>query len=50
MKEQTTIRLTLRLTDELDELLRNESIRLGKPINQTMIGILNDWFKNLKSQ
>lgn len=41
MREQTTIRLTVRPTDELDKLIREEAARRGASINQTMLYILN---------
>ncbi len=44
MKEQITIRLTIRTNDELDLLLRKEAVRRGSSINQTMIYILNEYF------
>lgn len=44
MKEQVTIRLTIRMNDELDSLLRKEAVRRGSSINQTMIYILNKYF------
>ena len=40
-REQTTIRLTIRLTEELDKLLRSEAVRRGTSINQMMLYILN---------
>lgn len=43
-REQTTIRLTLRPPDELDKLIRAESIKRGTSINQTMLYILNAYF------
>lgn len=44
-QEHTTIRLTLRLPDELDKLIREEAVRRGTNINQTMLYILNKHFK-----
>lgn len=37
----TTIRLTIRLTEELDKLLRTEAVRRGTNLNQMMLYILN---------
>lgn len=45
-REQTTIRLTIRMPNYLDEAIRRESARRGNNINQTMIYILNRYFKN----
>lgn len=45
-KEQTTIRLTVRATEELNELIRKETARRGTTVNQTMLYILNSYFKN----
>lgn len=47
-REQTTIRLTVRTPEELDKLIREESARRGTNINQTMLYILNWYFKNQK--
>ncbi|MCX4268488.1 MAG: hypothetical protein OSJ62_07460 [Lachnospiraceae bacterium] len=50
-REQTTIRtirLTLRLPDELDRMIRKEAIRRGTNINQTMLHILSNYFKSQK--
>ena len=46
---QTTIRLTVRPPEELDKMLRAESIRRGTNINQTMLYILNKYF-NLRER
>jgi len=40
-----TIRLTIRMNNELDIKLREESVRRGTNINQTMIYILIEFFK-----
>ena len=45
-KEKITIRLTVRLTNELEEKIRDEAERRGTNINQTMIYILNKHFKH----
>ena len=44
-REQITIRLTLRIPDELDRLIREEAVRRGTNINQTMLHILSNYFK-----
>ncbi len=44
-KEQTTIRLTIRLSDGLERLIKKESVRRGTNMNQTMLYILNRYFK-----
>ncbi len=44
-RKQTIIRLTLRLSDELDKMIREEAIRRGTNINQTMLHILSNYFK-----
>ncbi|WP_244270635.1 hypothetical protein [Eubacterium maltosivorans] len=43
-KEQKTIRLTVRLTESLEELIRKEAEVRGKSINQMMIHMLNAYF------
>ncbi len=45
-KEQTTIRLTLRIPEGLDRLIREVAVRRGTNINQTMIHILTKYFKD----
>lgn len=47
-REQTTIRLTVRLPEELDTLIRNEAIRRGESVNQLMLYMLNEYIKNQK--
>ena len=39
--KEPTIRLTIRLTEELDKLLRTEAVRRGTNLNQMMLYILN---------
>ncbi len=43
-RKQTT-RLTIRLSDELDKLLRKEAVRRGTNINQTMVCILHQYIQ-----
>lgn len=43
-REQTTIRLTIRATEELDNLIRQEAARRGTNVNQVMLYILNRYF------
>lgn len=47
-REQTTIRLTIRLSEKLNKLIREEAVRRGTNINQTMIYILSYYFKHQK--
>lgn len=47
-KEQKTIRLTIRLPEELDSLIRNEAEKRGKNVNQMMVHMLNEYIKNQK--
>lgn len=42
-REQTTIRLTLRPPDDLDQKIRLEAKRQGLSINQTILNVLNRW-------
>ncbi len=49
MREQTTIRLTVRATEELDKLLREEAVRRGTNVNQTMLYIINLFFQESDS-
>lgn len=44
-REQTTIRLTIRLPEELERQIRQEAARRGMNKNQTMLYILNRYFK-----
>ena len=39
-REQTTIRLTIRMPEALDNMLRAEAERHGTNLNQTMLSIL----------
>ena len=48
-KTQTTIRLTLRLPDGLDETVRIEAKKRGMSINQFLISVLNQRQKSLRS-
>ena len=45
-KEQTTIRLTIRAPEELEERIRGEAARRGMSVNQTMLSILHQHFMN----
>lgn len=45
--ERTTVRLTLRMPDELDNLLRTEAKRKELSINQLMLSII---YKELNHQ
>lgn len=47
-KEQMTIRLTVRTSEELNNLIRNEAVRRGTNVNQTMLHILTLYFQNYK--
>lgn len=47
-REQIAIRLTIRLPDKLEELIRAEAARRGTNVNQTMLHILNFHFQNQK--
>lgn len=46
MKEQITIRLTIRTPEDLEQRLRNEAARRGMSVNQMMLNILHRYFKN----
>ncbi len=41
---QKAIRLTIRASEELDRLLRQEAVRRGTNVNQIMLYILNRYF------
>lgn len=43
-KQQITLRLTLRVPEELDKLIREEAVRRGTNMNQTMLHILHQYF------
>lgn len=43
-KEHIIIRLTLRVPEELDKLIREETVRRGTNMNQTMLHILHQYF------
>lgn len=40
-KEKTMVRLTLRMPEELDQLLRTEAKKKGLSINQLMLSIIH---------
>lgn len=48
-REQTTIRLTIRLPERLEKLIREEAARRGTNMNQTMLCILTRYFKGHKN-
>ena len=43
MRRVEKVRLTIRMPEDLDELLRAEALLRGTNINQTMIYILNQY-------
>ena len=43
LDKKTTIRLTLRLPDKLDQIIRDNAKRHGVSINQLLLSILNQW-------
>ena len=45
-KEQTTIRLTVRIPDELEKQVRDEAERRGLSINQMMIQMVTRYLKD----
>ena len=45
-REQTTIRLTIRTSETLEMMIRSEAEKRGTSVNQTMLYILNRYFKN----
>ena len=47
-KEQTTRRLTIRAPESLDRLIRDEAVRRGTNVNQTMLHIISRYFQNQK--
>ena len=42
-REQTTIRLTLRMPEELERRIRGQADRKGQSINQLMFGAIWNW-------
>lgn len=46
MREQTTLRLTIRLPEELDRLIRDAAKCKGLSINQMMLSILNKYLQS----
>ena len=40
-REQTTIRLTIRMPEKLDDTVRREAERKGLSINQLLLSIIN---------
>lgn len=49
-REQTTIRLTVRPPDELENIIRDEAKAMGISMNQLMLMVLNRWAKSLRAQ
>lgn len=49
-REQTTIRLTLRLSETLNNIIRDEAVKRGTNINQMVLGILNKQIRILETQ
>lgn len=45
-REQTTIRLTLRVSDGLDEWIRKSAKEKGMSLNQFILHILSHWRKS----
>lgn len=45
-KEQTTVRLTVRIPDELEKQVRDEAERRGLSINQMMIQMVTRYLKD----
>lgn len=43
LDKKTTIRLTLRLPDKLDQIIRDNAKKHGVSINQLLLSILNQW-------
>jgi hypothetical protein len=49
-REQTTmIRLTIRVPDKLDKLIRNIAEKRGKTVNQTMVSVINKYLQDSDS-
>ena len=46
MREQTTIRLTIRPTEEFDKTIREEAQKMGVSMNQMILSALNRWAKS----
>lgn len=44
-REQTTIRLTLRMPDEIDQQIRRQAERSGQTMNQLMLRVIWAWWK-----
>ena len=49
MREQTTIRLTLRMADDLDKQIRSQAKQRGESINQTILTALSRWARLCRS-
>lgn len=49
-RTQTTIRLTVRPPDELENIIRDEAKAMGISMNQLMLMVLNRWAKSLRAQ
>lgn len=50
MREQTTIRLTLRSSEEQDQQIRAAAQMLGLNMNQMMLIALNHWARSRRSR
>lgn len=47
-QEKISIRLTIRVPETLDKKIREEAVRRGTNVNQTMLHIINCYFQNQK--
>ena len=45
-REQTTIRLTLRMSDGFDREIRSVAREMGIPVNQVILTALSQWLKS----
>ncbi len=49
-REQTTIRLTIRAPNELEDFIRDEAKQCGTNMNQFMLLVLNQWAQSRRVQ
>ena len=48
-REQTTVRLTLRMSDELEKGIRDAARAMGIPMNQVVISAVSHWAKSRRT-
>ena len=47
--ESGRVRLTLRMSDEMDALIRSKAEESGMTMNQMILSVLNQWARSLRS-